>query len=220
MSVIATIAVPAGDFTLGALLTRNPDIRIRLERVVPVGGSFIPYFWASDDGVDAIEASLESAADIESFRIVDRVDDDALVRIEWAEEVDGLLEALGDTGGTVLDGVGESNRWRFQVRFDAHDALTAFFRRCVDRGITIDLERVHNPGPPRVHNVPVDLTDSQRVTLELALERGYFEVPRRVDLGDLAEELGISDSAVSQRIRRGVSKVLASMTVDPDVAEE
>lgn len=214
MSVIATIAIPTDDFTLGASLEDNPGTRIRLERVVPVGSSFIPYFWVSDDGIEAIEATLREEADIESVRIVDRADGDALVRISWAEQVDGFLEALADTGATILQGVGEATQWRFQLRFDDHDQLTAFYRRCVDDEIAVELESVHDPGPPRELDLAVDLTDNQRAALKLALEAGYFEVPRRTTLGRLADELDISDSAVSQRLRRGTAKLLETMVLD------
>jgi predicted DNA binding protein len=45
------------------------------------------------------------------------------------------------------------------------------------------------------------------------VQRGYFEIPRRVTLTDLAEELGITRQATSERIRRGVNAVLRSVLV-------
>lgn len=48
----------------------------------------------------------------------------------------------------------------------------------------------------------------QRETLLTAYRQGYFGIPRRTNQADLAEELEISDSALSQRIRRGVSKLI------------
>lgn len=42
----------------------------------------------------------------------------------------------------------------------------------------------------------------------MALERGYFDVPRQVNLTGLAEEMDVSDTAVSQRIRRGITGLL------------
>ena len=58
MSVIATFTVPAADFTLGQTISSNPGIRVRLDRVIPAGDNFIPYFWASDDSVGHIRAEL------------------------------------------------------------------------------------------------------------------------------------------------------------------
>jgi len=216
MSVIATVVVPAEDFALGAALSHNPGIRIELERVIPVGSTFIPYFWASDDSVEAIERTLSAEAAIESFNVVDTVDGDALVRVEWVEDVDGLLDALSDTGGTILEAVGEHDAWTFNLRFVDHDDLTAFYRECAPRGISLDLQSVHNPGLPTDVGLDLGITPTQRETLEIALHEGYFDVPQRINLTDLAARLGISDTATSQRIRRGVTALLTATLDDTE----
>jgi predicted DNA binding protein len=208
MSVITTIEVAAEDFALEEALSSNPGIRVRLERVIPFGSSFIPYFWASDDDTEAIEGTLVDARDIESFRVVDRVDDEALFRVEWREETDGALDALVETGGTILEATGEDGVWTIQVRFDDHSTLTAFYRECSERGVPLEVRSVHNPGIPEVVDFDVDLTDKQHEALSRALEAGYFDVPRRVNLTELAAELGVSDTAASQRIRRGIATLL------------
>lgn len=57
----------------------------------------------------------------------------------------------------------------------------------------------------------VSLTAKQREALELAVRRGYFE--DEVALGTLADDLGISKSALSQRLR-GAQAKLARGAVD------
>lgn len=213
MSVIATVEVPAREFTLGAALGSDGGIRVRVERVVPLGNTFIPYFWASDDSVDHIEQRLSGEADIDSFRVVDRVDGEALVRVEWAENVDGLLDAVADADGSIIEAVGEGDTWRLQLRFPDHDDLTAFYRRCGEEGIRLDLRRVHNPGPPAKVGLGIDLSEPQREALVAALEEGYFDVPRGTNLVDLSERLGVSDTATSQRLRRGLERLLRA-TID------
>jgi predicted DNA binding protein len=54
------------------------------------------------------------------------------------------------------------------------------------------------------------LTEKQRETLEFALTEGYYERPREVDLGTLADELDISKSAVSQRLRTAETKLITN----------
>lgn len=208
MTVIASIEVAAEDFTLGGALAANPGIEVRLERVIPIGSTFIPYFWAKDDSVEAIEQALAAEADIESFRVVDSVDSESLIRVEWEEDLDGLLDALAATDATILEAIGEAETWRFQLRFPDHESLTAFYRQCVDRGISLDVQSVHNPGIPESVEFGLDITDAQREALLMALERGYFDVPRQVNLTGLAEEMDVSDTAVSQRIRRGITGLL------------
>lgn len=208
MTVIVDVAVPADDFTLGVALSANPGIRLSLERIIPIGKTFVPYLWASNEDLDEIKEAFTQEADVESFIVADTVNDEALIRVDWAEQVDGLLEALVETSAAVLEGTGEAETWHFQLRFDSHDDLSEFYQRCVDAGVKIDIVSVHNPGLTSELTVRYDLTDEQRQTLQLALEEGYFEVPRRINLTELAAQLGISDSAVSQRLRRAITTVL------------
>ena len=216
MSVIATFTVPAADFTLGQTISSNPGIRVRLDRVIPAGDNFIPYFWASDDSVGHIRAELSGETDIESFTIVDETNGEALVRVEWAELTDGLLEALMATEASILEGVGEEDAWRLQLRFDDHDRLSEFFGRCAEKGISLDLEMVHNPDIYQSLEIQAQLTEAQREALDAALEAGYFQVPRGTNLVELADQLDISDSAASQRLRRGIRTVLGDYAMDPD----
>ena len=51
---------------------------------------------------------------------------------------------------------------------------------------------------------------AQRSALVTALEMGYFDVPRQVELADVAAELDLSPNAVSERIRRGEANLFRS----------
>lgn len=208
MSVIATFEVSAEDFMLGEALATSPRIRVRVERAVPISERVIPYLWVADDSVEAIETALRAEGDIESFEIVDRLNGDALVRVAWRESIDGLLDAVVDSEGTILDAVGEAGHWSLTVQFDDRDGLSVFYQSCVDHDIHLDVVRVHGPGPPAETGADLGLTETQRRTLQTALDTGYFDIPRRTNLTDLAAELGVSDTAVSQRLRRGISAVL------------
>jgi len=219
MSVIATVAAPAEEVTLGAALADGSGVEITLERVVPLGSTFVPYFWIGNASVDRIERALRAEADVESFEIVDRLEGETLVRIELDGRVDGLLDAMAATDATVLQGVGSADGWRFQLRFDDHDPLTEFYRRCSDEGIALDLRSVHNPGVPAEQGLGLGITDTQRETLRTALEAGYFDVPRGVNLTELAAEMGVSDTAVSQRIRRGITALLEATLSDGDTED-
>lgn len=69
-------------------------------------------------------------------------------------------------------------------------------------------------GPDADEQVTFDLsslTPKQRAALELAVVRGYFDDDADTSLGDLADELGISKSALSQRIRTAQSKLVTEV---------
>jgi predicted DNA binding protein len=52
------------------------------------------------------------------------------------------------------------------------------------------------------------ITDKQQTAIETAAEMGYYEQPRTTDLGAIADELGVSESAVSQRLNNAETKLV------------
>lgn len=52
------------------------------------------------------------------------------------------------------------------------------------------------------------LTDRQHEALRTAYELGYFDIPRRASLEDVAADLGISASSVSERLRRAQTQLV------------
>ena len=63
------------------------------------------------------------------------------------------------------------------------------------------------------------LTPKQREGLELAVVRGYFDDDRDVELGELAAELEISKSALSQRLRAAQAKLVTDVFDEIEGAE-
>lgn len=213
MSVIATITIPADAFVLGRAISANPGLDVRFERLVPLGEDALPYFWVHNESLEDIEASLAAAEDIESFTIVDKVDDEVLARVRWNGAAAGFLGALRKSEAVILEGSGSHDIWRFRLRFPDHERLSQCYDRCAELDIPLTLERVHNPGPGTLGESGGGLTDTQRETLVRALEAGYFDVPRETNLVELSRDLGVSDTAVSQRLRRG-TKTLLETTLD------
>lgn len=58
----------------------------------------------------------------------------------------------------------------------------------------------------------LNLTEKQREAVELAVEEGYYDRPRDVSLGDLAERLDITRSALSQRLNAVESKLVTDLS--------
>ena len=52
------------------------------------------------------------------------------------------------------------------------------------------------------------LTDQQHEALRTAYELGYFDIPRRASLQEVAAELDISASSVSERLRRAQTRLI------------
>ena len=209
MSVIAEFSIPAEQFELGQLLEVREGVQVRLESMVPTGGSVIPYFWVESPDIEDVELALSNSSLVDNAKVVDRVEDEALFRVDWSENVNGIIEAIGSTDAVILGGNGHGDHWSFQLRFGDSEDMSRFYRTVIDKGIIADLVSVYNPLDTHTAQ-GTKLTDEQREALLIALEEGYFAIPREITLVELAEKLGISDSAVSQRIRRGLRKLLIS----------
>lgn len=65
------------------------------------------------------------------------------------------------------------------------------------------------PDPDEETRQPL-LTEDQDHAIGRAAALGYFEVPRRIRLGELADELGTSKSALSELLRRAQARLVSA----------
>lgn len=207
MSVIVEFTVAPEEFLLGQVLTASPDVRIELERIVPTGPSVLPFLWVQGEDFETFERQVRENGRVAEFVALDRLDDEVLYRIEWTTEPHSLLEGINAAEGAILEAFTDG-RWKFRLRFPAHDAVSQFYNFCTEQDITIHIDRTYTLTERTGSGKEFGLTEEQRRALVLALDRGYFETPSQTSLGELADYLGISQQALSDRIRRGNEKVL------------
>jgi len=212
MSSIATIAVPATEFPLGSVPDSEEDVTLTVETTVPTSESVIPYFWAPTDIAESFVGSLEDESNVAAVSIVDETESHVLIKVMWAETINGLLRSIRERDVLVMSAVGTETQWTFRLRFSSYEDLSGFYTNCVDRDISIELVQLHEAVDP-TSNQRFGMTVPQRELLIAAYDAGYFDVPRRTTLVELGEQLDISDSAVSQRLRRGLATLINSTLV-------
>ena len=209
MATEATFTVPSAQFPLGTVFTQLPDVTVTLERIIPARDVVIPYFWVRGGNVDDIESTFGDQPGVREIRFVDSVEDEYLLRVEWALDYDDVLTVLAETEVPLIEATGTSRQWTFEIRGDRRSNIADFQRRCRELDIPTTLRKLHALTPVET-GTEAALTDTQREALVLAYERGYFESPREVTLEALGEELDISQQAVASRLRRGIKHVLGS----------
>lgn len=207
MATEATVTVPADTFPLGTIFETLPDVEVEIERIVPSVDVIIPYFWVRGVATDDITAAFSKHPGVKDLRLIDSVQDEYLLRVEWEPEYVGILTTLTETGVPLVEAVGTTEQWTFDIRGDTQDDIAAFVRLCREREIPVTLTALHALTPVETAT-EASLTDTQQEILELAYERGYFESPREVTMEELGEELGISQQAVASRLRRGNRNIL------------
>ncbi|AGB16285.1 putative DNA binding protein [Halovivax ruber XH-70] len=209
MATEATFTVPSDQFPLGTVFAQLPNVRITLERLIPAQDVVIPYFWVRGTEVDDIEGAFTEHPGVTEIQLVDSVEDEYLLRVEWALNYDDVLTVLGETEVPLIEVTGTDQQWTFEIRGDDRDDLAAFQQRCRELDIPITLTELHALTPVETATEAA-LTDTQQEALVLAHKRGYFESPREVTLEALGEELGISQQAVGSRLRGGIKHILGS----------
>ena len=207
MSVILEFTIDDGEFSFGRILARPPEMHLELERVVPTGEMVMPFVWATGGDHEVFEERVRTNPAVAELLALDRIDDRVLYRIEWAEQPTDLLEGIAETQGVILEAEG-NEKWAFRLRFLDHEGLSAFHNFVLEHGLPIHIERTYTLTEGSGCGRQFGLTEAQREALVLATERGYFDVPSEATLDELAEELGITRQALSERIRRGNGAIL------------
>ncbi|KAB1193219.1 bacterio-opsin activator [Haloferax sp. MBLA0076] len=219
MATEATFTVPSDQFPLGTVFNQLPNVSVELERIVLARDVVIPYFWVRGTEVNDIEGAFTEHPGVKDIRLVDSVEDEYLLRVEWSVEYADVLTILAETEVPLIEAIGTNQQWTFEIRGDQQSDIADFQRRCRELDIPVTLTALN--ALTRVETGTEDtLTDTQQEALILAYERGYFESPREITMAELGEELGISQQAVASRLRRGIKHVLgrtlSTITVRPD----
>ncbi|MDR5656389.1 helix-turn-helix domain-containing protein [Halodesulfurarchaeum sp. HSR-GB] len=181
---------------------------MEVESMVPLGESIIPYIWIYEPHRDGFEAAVKNHPSVESFEVQEVHDDRTLYALEWRASRDLVIKGIREGGAQLLEATGTGHNWRFELRFPSHDALSDFQDYCLSADIEMEVIRIYNPTKPDT-GPWYGLSVPQREALMLAFREGYFDIPRQISTKELGNRLGISDQAVTERLRRGTSTLLA-----------
>ncbi|QRV16233.1 helix-turn-helix domain-containing protein [Haloterrigena salifodinae] len=210
MSIIAEFSVESDDLALHHALTTVPQMVVEIERVVAtIEDRVMPYFWVSGGDHAAFEAAFQDDDSTTDVALIDEVDDARLYRAEWTRNVETIVYAYIELGATILQAVGRDENWELRMRFDDRDSLARFQNYCEDNGIAFDLNRIKEQEQPMA-SAQYDLTTKQRETLVAALEGGYYEIPQEITMNELADQLGISQQALSKRFHAAHRNLITS----------
>lgn len=181
--------------------------RVEFERTAPVVGDRRPTVVVSGDDPAEVAEAFRAAPTVAAFDHVGDADSASVYRLAWGETPPELVSRLRETGGAVLSGAAVAETWSFELRFPTEEAASRFYGGYDDATNPITLACASGFGLSQQADSGA-LTAKQKTAVVRALELGYFDVPRRATLDTLAAEFDISDTAASQRLRRGVANLL------------
>lgn len=221
MAVIAHLRIPADSFELGRILELQSGTTVELENMVPLGEKAVPFFSVSEKARETFEENVRDHPSVERIVEVARHDDERLYSLDWNVGRDVFFQGIVDLEGQLLSGTGTADTWEFEIRFPTHERLGEFQEYCSNAHIALEVGRVFNPTRPGT-GMWYGLTPAQRDAITLAVRDGYYSIPRRTSTQDLADELEISDQAVTERLRRAIVTLVENtlIAIEDDSTEE
>ncbi len=219
MAVIAHLRVPAESFELGRILELETDGTIELENMVPLGEKAVPFFSVSDAVRKSFEANVDDHPSVDRIVEVTRHDGDRLYSLDWNVARDVFFQGIVELDGQLLSASGTSTKWEFEIRFPTHQALGEFQEYCENADISLEVGRIYNPVRPGT-GMWYGVTEPQRETLIRAVQGGYYSIPRELSTQDLADELGVSDQAVTERLRRAIETLSKNTLVAMEARQQ
>ncbi|MFC7079793.1 helix-turn-helix domain-containing protein [Halorussus caseinilyticus] len=176
-------------------------------------------FWASGDDFDAFESGVEDDPTVADYCLLADLGDRRLYRVTLSESVaERMTHSVAvERDITFLDVTADTTESRVRARVPNRDALCAYRDACREMGFPFRLVGIYDESETNADGQQYGVTTPQREALVCALAAGYFDVPRRTTLTELAEDLGISDQALSARLRRGQASLVEN-ALDGDAA--
>lgn len=212
MSVIAEFRLASEDFALMRALETAPPMVLTVEQTIAEDPDQPELFaWVRGDNFEQFEHALDSDDRIAEHEIVDSSREERLYRIRISASTDvGFYHLDVELGTSRLDVSATHEGVEFRMRFPDQQSLQEYFNRCRAQGITVTLHRLYHDQTGNQNDNHYSLSEKQRQTLELAYRKGFFEVPRLTSLAAIAQELEISEQAVSERLRRATATLISN----------
>lgn len=217
MAVIADVVLTKRAFELGRILSSGAEKSVELETVVPLGEQPVPFFRVFDESA-LFEPKVRDHPAVTDIHPVSTEDEGTLYALDWDVSTDTFFMGLMETDATILGAQSLQTNWEFSLRFPSHDALGDFETYCEDNDVPIEIQQLFNPTRPDA-GPWYGLTPPQRESLRMAVERGYYAIPRMISTNELAAEFDVSDQAMTERLRRGIMGLVSNTLLVNEEAE-
>ena len=209
MGLVAEFDIACEDLPLVEVAAAVPEATIAIEMQFNHGDRPPFLVTVTHDSAAPVERAFESSSFVGEYTLVGRAGDTRRYQVSPAVGLEGQLgDTVEDLSGlralattdSIIERIQATPTGWVQSGWFADRAAFDEFRRFWQRNSGFTLLRLTRDGEPEA---PGDgLTDPQHEALRTAYEMGYFEIPRAASLEDVAAELDITASSLSERLRR------------------
>lgn len=215
MGLVAEYEIPCEHLPFVEVAAAVPDATLEIELQFNHGERPPFVVYATHGTPMEIERAFESTAFVAESVLIGRAGETSRYQVTPAV---GLEARLGDhlddlaglralaTSDAIIERIRVTPTGWVQTGWFADRAAFDEFRTFWQRNDGFALRRLTHDREPEA---PGDgLTDPQREALRTAYEMGHFEIPRAASLDEVAAELGITASALSERLRRAQTRLV------------
>lgn len=215
--VIAELTLVHPELVLTPTIAALPEMTVELEYQTIAGpGEYYLFFEVYGVDFGRFDRTITDDPTISEPSVIIDGDEFRVYRMRLTSAERLVLPRAAELGLRVLRAVGGNGGWMATLEVPDLKALQSFRAHCRDRDVAFTVDRLYHADERRGTGAGATheygLTPVQRETLETAYDAGYFNAPRDATVEDLAAMLGVSSSAVSSRLRRGL-RTLVETTI-------
>jgi len=195
-----TITLPEGVW-IGDLSRDTPEAEIRVLAALPDDDVGVGHVEILHPDAESIVEAMRAEASVTAVEVFEVHDGRALVQFRTTEPL--LLVPIQRTGIPIQLPFTISNGeldWEITAPHERLSELATLFE---ELGIPFEVHHVQQ-------NVDLRqlLTDTQSELVDEAIERGYYDTPRECTLTELAEQLDMAPSTISETLHRAEEKIV------------
>lgn len=219
MSITAKVHIKHERLALIPTLRNLDSVKIRVitQGNTNPGATVFPFLIEYGDRPE-LEQMLDDDPTVNEYELVDWTDETGIYYIEHTSSTKLISTVVTDVNGFLIHTETIRNGWLVRLLLPDREALNTIWRYTNENDITLDIIEIY--GNEDVGGeTSYGLTDEQQTALNIAYEEGYFCEPREVSLKEVADEIGLSSTAMSGRLRRGMRNLITATLVNDDSKE-
>ncbi len=216
MAVTATIVIKHDKLALVPTLRALDDISIRVitQGTTNPGATVFPFLVDYDDR-EELERTFEDDPTVKRYELVSWSDQRGIYYIEHTPETKLISTIVVGVNGFLTHTETKEKGWLVKLLLPDKDALTTIWQYARENDMSLDIIEIHgSESADEESSNSYGLTPEQRTALLKAYEEGYFQEPRDMSLSDVADEMGLSSTAMSGRLRRGMQNLIRTTIVE------
>ncbi len=216
MSVTAKIHIEHDRLALVPTLRALDGIAIRVitQGTTAPGATNFPFLVEYADRAE-LEATFDEDPTVQGYDLVDWTDGTGIYYIAHTKETVLISTVVTEVNGFLVDTETEGSGWTARLLLPDREALNTIWNYATDHGMSLEIVELYGDDDAGTDS-SYGLTDAQTAALKTAYEEGYFGEPRDMSLDEVAEEMGLSSTAMSGRLRRGMRNLVAATLADAD----